>query len=357
MADVVLEARHLHKKFRKGELYTSLRDLVPALAKRAVRGGLGKSEFWALKDVNFQVERGEAFGIVGHNGAGKSTLLKHLCGILVPTSGELIVKGRLSALIEVGAGFHPDLTGRDNIYLNGTILGMTRAEIRSKFDAIVEFSELADFLDTPVKRYSSGMYARLGFAVAAHVEPDVLVVDEVLAVGDASFQAKAIDRVTELVRQEIPVVVVSHQLESITALCTHALLLDRGRVMMDGTPAQCIAAYLHGAAVVGAPTAGDGAIRIEELRLSEDVVVSGSEIRVDLACQVRDNGWAEPECIRLRVRLAATGDAVFEAGSDQLGATLPVAGTFGLSFSLQMNVAPGICAPSRMRKRSANVTV
>jgi lipopolysaccharide transport system ATP-binding protein len=208
MPDIVLEARGLHKKFRKGELYTSLRDLIPALARRAVKGGLGKSEFWALRDVNFQVERGEAFGIIGHNGAGKSTLLKHLCGILVPTSGELVVKGRLSALIEVGAGFHPDLTGRDNIYLNGTILGMTRAEIRSKFDAIVEFSELADFLDTPVKRYSSGMYARLGFAVAAHVEPDVLVVDEVLSVGDFVFQRKSVEKMRQVMKGGTTVVFV-----------------------------------------------------------------------------------------------------------------------------------------------------
>jgi lipopolysaccharide transport system ATP-binding protein len=245
MTDVVLEARHLHKKFRKGELYTSLRDLLPALARKAVTGGLQKSEFWALKDVNFQVERGEAFGVIGHNGAGKSTLLKHLCGILTPTSGDLIVKGRLSALIEVGAGFHPDLTGRDNIYLNGTILGMTRAEIKSKFDAIVAFSELEDFLDTPVKRYSSGMYARLGFAVAAHVEPDVLVVDEVLSVGDFVFQRKSVEKMRQVMKSGTTVVFVSHNLRAVADLCKRGMLLDHGTVTAIGPATEVIQAYME----------------------------------------------------------------------------------------------------------------
>src|ERR1044071_2192078 len=245
IADIVLEARHLHKKFRKGELFTSLRDLVPALARRAVTGGLDASEFWALKDVNFQVERGEAFGIIGHNGAGKSTLLKHLCGILTPTSGELTVKGRLSALIEVGAGFHPDLTGRDNIYLNGTILGMTRAEIRSKFDEIVEFFGLGDFLDTPGKRFSSGMYARLGFAVAAHVEPDVLVVDEVLSVGDFVFQKKSVEKMRQVMKGGTTVVFVSHNLRAVADLCQRGMLLDHGTVTEVGPATQVIKTYME----------------------------------------------------------------------------------------------------------------
>ena len=245
MADVVLEAKGLFKKFNKGEFYGSLRDFIPALAKRAMKGTLGKREFWALQDVNFQVARGEAFGVIGHNGAGKSTLLKHLCGILTPTRGELRVVGRLSALIEVGAGFHQDLTGRENIYLNGTILGMTRAEIRSKFDAIVAFSELEPFLDTPVKRYSSGMYARLGFAVAAHVEPDILIVDEVLSVGDYLFQKKSMDKMRQVMRDGTTVVFVSHNLRAVADLCSRAMLLERGAVRSLGGASDVIKAYME----------------------------------------------------------------------------------------------------------------
>src|SRR5262245_54260868 len=206
-----------------------------------------------------------------------------------PTAGYCELRGRVGALIEVAAGFHPDLTGRENVFLQGVIMGMARREIGRKFDQIVEFAEIGPFIDTPVKRYSSGMQARLGFAIAAHLEPDVLVVDEVLSVGDASFQAKAFGRVTELVRQAIPVGVVSHQLDSITALCTEALLLDRGRVIRSGSPAECIKAYLHGMGGVRAPATGDGAFRIEDLSLSDEIVKSGGVIGLRLACRVRDD--------------------------------------------------------------------
>ena len=192
MSDVALRMEHVYKKFRKGEVYNSLRDLIPALTGKMFRqqsiSKSDKREFWALQDISFEVKRGESLGIIGPNGAGKSTILKILSRIMRPTKGSMIVNGRLSALIEVSAGFHQDLTGRENIYLNGTILGMTKREIDSKIDQIIEFSGIEEFIDTPVKRYSSGMYARLGFSVAAHGDPDVLIVDEVLSVGDFVFQ-------------------------------------------------------------------------------------------------------------------------------------------------------------------------
>src|SRR5579862_3289857 len=204
MSEVSLQMEHVYKKFRKGEVYNSLRDLLPALTGRMfgqqeISQG-DRREFWALQDVSFEVKRGEAFGIVGHNGAGKSTALKILSRIMKPTKGHMVVNGRLSALIEVAAGFHPDLTGRENIFLNGTILGMTKREISSKLDQIIAFSGIEEFIDTPVKRYSSGMFARLGFSVAAHVDPEVLIVDEVLSVGDYAFQQRCMDRIRSVIK-------------------------------------------------------------------------------------------------------------------------------------------------------------
>jgi lipopolysaccharide transport system ATP-binding protein len=346
MSQIVLEARHLHKKFRKGELYTSLRDLVPALARRAVKGGLDKSEFWALKDVNFQVERGEAFGIIGHNGAGKSTLLKHLCGILVPTSGELTVKGRLSALIEVGAGFHPDLTGRDNIYLNGTILGMTRAEIRSKFDAIVEFSELADFLDTPVKRYSSGMYARLGFAVAAHVEPDVLVVDEVLSVGDFVFQRKSVEKMRQVMKGGTTVVFVSHNLRAVADLCKRGMLLDHGTVMALGPATEVIKAYMERGAE-GAEKDATKDIYVSAVTLRDDAGADAVQFdagqRMVAEVEVTARRAAERLAVVIEVRDEEMYD-VFNTSTQRLGAetvSLAAGEKFTAKLALRLHLAPG----------------
>jgi homopolymeric O-antigen transport system ATP-binding protein len=247
MADSVLNVQHVFKKFRRGELYDSLRELVPAIARRLLRRkqrkDLDQREFWALRNVSFQVERGEAFGIIGGNGAGKSTILKLLTGIMRPTQGSIRVAGRISALIEVSAGFHQDLTGRENIYLNGAILGMTRDEIRKRFDAIVDFSGLEEFIDTPVKRYSSGMFARLGFSVAAHVDPDVLLVDEVLSVGDYLFQRKCLERMHSVIRGGATVVFVSHNLREVANLCGRSLLLERGQVQMIGPTEEVIRAY------------------------------------------------------------------------------------------------------------------
>jgi lipopolysaccharide transport system ATP-binding protein len=250
MTDVALSMDRVFKKFTKGEKHDSLRDLIPALAKRALRQvvrpvELKQEEFWALQNISFEIKKGEAVGIIGHNGAGKSTMLKHLSGIMRPTSGKINVNGRLSALIEVGAGFHQDLTGRENIALNGVILGMTRAEIARKFDEIVEFSGLAEFIDTPVKRYSSGMYARLGFSVAAHMEPDILVIDEVLSVGDFVFQSKGVQKMRQIAASGATVIFVSHNLRAMADLCDRALLLRRGQLIEDGPTSHVIHTYME----------------------------------------------------------------------------------------------------------------
>lgn len=247
MADTALMFDGVWKKFTRGEKFDSLRDLVPSMARWLFsanhRGELQKREFWALKDVSFQVARGQALGIIGPNGSGKSTILKLLSRILRPDQGNIRVRGRLGALIELGAGFHPDLTGRENVYLNGTILGMKRSEIDKKFDDIVEFSGLEDFLDTPVKRYSSGMYARLGFSVAAHVDPEVLLVDEVLSVGDYHFQQRCFSRMQEFVRKGTSLIFVSHDLTAVSTLCERALLLREGSPVFLGDVSTAIQKY------------------------------------------------------------------------------------------------------------------
>jgi lipopolysaccharide transport system ATP-binding protein len=247
MSDTTLAFEKVWKKFARGEKFDSLRDLVPSLGRWLFspnhRDQLREKEFWALRDVSFELQRGQALGIIGPNGSGKTTALKLLSSILKPDLGFIGVRGRLGALIELGAGFHPDLTGRENIYLNGTILGMKRSEIERKFDEIVEFSGLSEFLDTPVKRYSSGMYARLGFSVAAHVDPEILLIDEVLSVGDYHFQQKCFNKMREFVRKGTSVVFVSHDLTAVTTLCTQALLLRYGVPVYYGDVATAIQKY------------------------------------------------------------------------------------------------------------------
>ena len=249
MIDIAVDVAHVWKKFHRGEIHDSLRDFVPAVVRRVMGRGprrdeLAADDFWALRDVSFQVRRGEVLGIVGANGAGKSTLLKILARILKPSRGSVQVNGRLRALIEVAAGFHGDLTGRENVYLNGTILGMKKREIDAKFDQIVEFSGIGQFLDMPVKRYSSGMYARLGFAVAAHLDPEILVVDEVLAVGDFAFQRKCLGRMQDVAGEGRTVLFVSHNMASVQAMCTRAILLKEGSLQSEGSVESVIAEYL-----------------------------------------------------------------------------------------------------------------
>lgn len=255
MSDVAIRVEGLGKLYRLGkrERYRTLRDtLVDSLTApfRRLRSGTSSTgeieTIWALKDVSFEVKRGEVVGVIGRNGAGKSTLLKILSRITEPTEGEAEIHGRVGSLLEVGTGFHPELTGRENVYLNGAILGMRRAEIAKKFDEIVAFAEVEKFLDTPVKHYSSGMYVRLAFAVAAHLETEVLVVDEVLAVGDQRFQEKCLHKIGEVGRQGRTILFVSHSMPSIQRLCKRVVVLDKGRVHMNAATTEAVAEYLSG---------------------------------------------------------------------------------------------------------------
>jgi lipopolysaccharide transport system ATP-binding protein len=254
------------KKFYRGERHDSVRDLVPAtfrrLTGRTPAAALDDKEFWAVRDVSFSVGPGEALGIIGPNGAGKSTILKLLTRILRPSRGVCRVDGRVGALIEVAAGFHPDLTGRENVYLQGAIMGMKRVEIAAKFDDIVDFSGISEFIDTPVKRYSSGMNARLGFSIAAHLDPDVLLIDEVLSVGDAAFQDQCVERMRQLLGRGIPMVFISHNLPAVLELCTRAIVVNHGTVRFDGNPAEAVAAYRAAPAVRRDPATASGPIRI-----------------------------------------------------------------------------------------------
>ena len=252
MADVVVRVEDLGKRYRIGEgamahslLADALASVLQAPFRRSRRQNTGEpTDFWALRGVSFDVREGEILGIVGRNGAGKSTLLKILSHITEPTTGRVRTRGRIGALIEVGTGFHPDLTGRENIYLNGTLLGMRRSEVDSKFDQIVEFAEIERFLDTPVKRYSSGMYMRLAFSIAAHLEPEILIVDEVLAVGDASFQQKCLGRMHSVAHEGRTVLFVSHNLGAVQMLCTRAIMLRNGEIVAEGSPSSTVATYL-----------------------------------------------------------------------------------------------------------------
>jgi lipopolysaccharide transport system ATP-binding protein len=258
MSDTVIRVENLGKKYilghQKQERYTALRDVVANGAK-SLGGKLLKpfgkkisdpavEEFWALKDVSFEIKQGDRVGIIGRNGAGKSTLLKILSRITEPTCGRISIRGRVASLLEVGTGFHPELTGRENIYLNGAILGMSKAEIIKKFDEIVAFAEVEKFLDTPVKRYSSGMYVRLAFAVAAHLEPEILIVDEVLAVGDAAFQKKCLGKMEDVGKEGRTVLFVSHNMATLTQLCTQAIYLIKGKVYDVGNVNKVVSKYL-----------------------------------------------------------------------------------------------------------------
>jgi lipopolysaccharide transport system ATP-binding protein len=245
----VVVAEGIRKRYRLGqrEPYRALRDVLAGVPRALRRGGRAENAadgLWALDGISFELHRGEVLGLIGANGAGKSTLLKVLSRITEPTEGQAVIRGRVGSLLEVGTGFHPELTGRENVYLNGAILGMRRAEIARRFDEIVEFSGVERFLDTPVKRYSSGMQVRLAFSVAAHLEPEILLVDEVLAVGDAEFQRKCLGKMQDVTRHGRTVVFVSHNLAAVRHLCSRAILLEKGRLVFDGDPDEAVDRYV-----------------------------------------------------------------------------------------------------------------
>lgn len=248
----IIKAEGVSKKFiishEGNQKYTALRDILANKFKNLFSSKKDDSvaeEFWALKNLNFEIEQGDRIGVIGRNGAGKSTLLKVLSRITEPSTGRINIKGRIASLLEVGTGFHPELTGRENIYLNGAILGMTRQEIKEKFDEIVAFAEIEKFLDTPVKRYSSGMYVRLAFAVAAHLEPEILIIDEVLAVGDAQFQRKSLGKMDDVSKKDgRTVIFVSHNMDAVTNLCNKCIYLKRGEIVMFDETSKVIDAYL-----------------------------------------------------------------------------------------------------------------
>ena len=299
-----IRVEHLSKRYRLGER-GNLRETLSGLARRQPRL---EQELWSLRDVNFTVPDGGALGIVGRNGAGKSTILKVLMRITSPTEGRSLTRGRVAALLEVGTGFHPELTGRENVFLNAAILGMTRAETTRRFDEIIDFAGTERFLDTPVKRYSSGMYLRLAFAVAAHLDPDVLIVDEVLAVGDAEFQRRCLGRMSQAEREGRTVVFVSHDLHSLAKLCDRSIWLEGGRVKDDGPTAQVVRDYLtagfqHERSDLGPAS---GPVRLLDVRVSGQGAAPEAAILREDPLQIVVRLEVLEECLGLDVAVFIT---------------------------------------------------
>ncbi|MBI2221524.1 MAG: ABC transporter ATP-binding protein [Acidobacteria bacterium] len=327
-APVVFEG--VWKKFERGERHRTLRDLLPAAARRALGrqppAELSGREFWALRDVSFEVEPGRALGIIGPNGAGKSTVLKILSRILRPTRGQARVHGRQGALIEVAAGFHPDLTGRENVFLQGAIMGMRVGEIARKLADIVEFAGVGEFMDTPVKRYSSGMNARLGFSIAAHLDPDVLLIDEVLAVGDVAFQDRCFERMLDYKRAGVAIVFVSHNLAAVSALCDSVLVLGGGAKQALGPSDTAIAAYaaaLRGGAA--APSEGEAVVSIVDFSGRPlEAMDAGGEVIVRTVARLQEDVGSLGSA--LRIRRLETNDIVFQTSTVSVGET-PVRAT------------------------------
>ncbi|HTD16552.1 MAG TPA: polysaccharide ABC transporter ATP-binding protein [Chthoniobacterales bacterium] len=345
MSDTMISVENVGKRYTlshrdKNEKYTTLRDVIAQRAvaqfkaigkKIRIRNGSNGSHpdvsvrppstnstenFWALKGVSFEVKQGEVIGIIGRNGAGKSTLLKILSRITEPTEGRISIRGRVASLLEVGTGFHPELTGRENIYLNGAVLGMSCAEIKARFDEIVAFSEVEKFLDTPVKRYSSGMYVRLAFAVAAHLQPEILIVDEVLAVGDAEFQKKCLGKIHDVATSGRTVLFVSHNMAAVRNLCDRAMLLNQGRLALLADVNECIAAYenstrgSHGSIWTRPPTETSGSLSYKSLSVN----LEGEQPRMSLRIEfvLESQGMHKPAFVSFDITDSA-GVALMQA--------------------------------------------
>ncbi len=348
MSEYAIRCDQISKEYTIGEreTYGSLRENISntlTASFRRVIGSLSSQEgetaddersFWALKDVSFDVRHGEVVGIIGRNGAGKSTLLKVLSRITKPTRGQIEIHGRIGSLLEVGTGFHPELTGRENIFLNGTILGMKRREIRAKFDEIVAFAEIDKFLDTPVKRYSSGMYVRLAFAVAAHLEPEILIIDEVLAVGDAQFQKKCLGKMGEVSKQGRTVLFVSHNMTAVTQLCTHTIMLASGQVVDNGETTQVVAHYLKADSERGGEQIWTDAKRApgnDKVRLHAVRVISkgktAPEVDIDQEISIEVEFWnSSPDTKNLCVNiylLDALGTVILSTANTPKANALP----------------------------------
>lgn len=358
-SSIAIRVENLGKRYRIGHLqkkHDTLRDLIASMFRRGnQRSPVAEDTIWALKDVSFEVSQGEVIGVIGRNGAGKSTLLKILSRITDPTEGFAEIHGRCSSLLEVGTGFHPELTGRENIYLNGSILGMKRAEIARKFDEIVAFAEVEKFIDTPVKHYSSGMYVRLAFAVAAHLEPEIMVVDEVLAVGDIEFQKRCIGKMESVAQEGRTVVVVSHSMSTVKALCSRGILLDKGCVKSSGSVDAVVAEYLNNSKVDLA----------EKIITDKDHIGGVKQIRVN-RIQLLNSAtndfrvyWQQPICVAVELLVLQTvknvalgaavrtldGTHVFTVHHDQENAAPLLSfepGRYFVKLTIENSLRPGI---------------
>ena len=323
-------SKHYIIDHQKGKGGTTLRDVITenlkSLVGKKTKTTITHEEFWALKDVNFSIEQGDRVGIVGHNGAGKSTLLKILSKIIQPTTGTVRIKGRVASLLEVGTGFHPELTGRENIYLNGSLLGMSRTEIRKQFDAIVAFAGVEKFLDTPVKRYSSGMYVRLGFAISAHLDPEIMIVDEVLAVGDAEFQKKSLGKMRDSSASGRTVIFVSHNLTAVQALCNKTLYFEKGQLIEQGETNQVLASYISKVSKTRllrqwdtpeeAP--GNDLVRIRRIELVPAYPDNLTHIDVRTPMTLRFEFWNQMDNANLNLSMhlnSLTGECIFNVGT------------------------------------------